>query len=426
MLNLKFFQDLPKGKLLGYFFTIGVEFIIMLIGVGIFKLISEEYSAEGFAEYNINKRIQSFLIPLIMVGLGVSLPKCLPTVDEKNQKEIHYTGLITTTCIFVLVCMMSFLVSEFCSTKLFGDKNHETTLFSILLYVYALIVHACTYNYFRGKLNFLLSSSLQLFNLGIIPFFVVFISDSIAEYLMIAGLLTLFFLLFINLFHIKLIRFSFAVFKVHLTNLFRYGIQRMPGDVILGLLLSSPAFIISSNFSLITAGVVAFNISLFNIVIAIMSPLNIIVLPEASKIVFERDYVLLKKISDKLLAFSIVVSLVIFFVVFTFGEEILMVFNIKDSSTNKYYLYLIFSGILGYGIFSIVRSIIDAFYNKAIVTVIISAAFAIFLICFYITKFFYSTTIENILISFSISVNTLGLLTYYFLVKISHQTRLTK
>ena len=197
-----------------------------------------------------------------------------------------------------------------------------------------------------------------------------------------------------------------------------YGIQRMPGDVIMGLFFIMPTAIISNYFSIIIGGSIAFCLSLFNIVIAFMSPVNIILLPNASKIVHEKNFTLLKSISFKLLYLSVGMGLVTLIIVYFFGENILILFGIKNHFELKSSLNIVFMGIIGISIFSIIRSIIDAFYEKARMAMLIIISFLFFIIMLAVFKFIDLFTIRNILISFTISINLLGFLTYLSLKKI--------
>jgi O-antigen/teichoic acid export membrane protein len=401
-----------------YVITFGIEFLIMVISVMLFKIIAVRFSGLGFAEFTINKRIVGFLMPLMMMGMGVSLPKFLPNENERKQLEIHYSSLMIISFLFLFALALFFFMSAYLSKLAFGDYNHEKMCVASLLYVYSLMAHACLYNFFRGKFDFFISSLLQLANLGIFPLIACFFVHDIFQYLVVLSFLSFTLLLFINIRYIPFARFSFNEYSSTIKRIVRYGIQRMPGDVFLGLFLAVPAFIASNYFSITEAGNIAFCLSLFNIVIALMSPVNIILLPKASKIVHEKNFSLLKEISNKLLFLSIGIGLITLAIVYFFGQTVLMLFSVKDHLDAGIYLNLIFVGVVGYSLFSVIRSIIDAYYEKARVTSIIIIAFILFLILIGMIKYLDALSIRNILISFSISINILGLLTFFSLTRI--------
>lgn len=405
-------------RLSNYVVTFGVEFLIMLISVALFKIIALHFHEIGFSEYTVNKRLISFLMPLLMIGLGVSLPKFLSVETKEKQLEIHYSALIIVTGFFLVSVVVGVLFSTYFSKMVFGDYNHEKMCIAVLFFVYSLMVHACLYNYFRGKFNFKISSLMQFIDLGLLPILVVFFVRSIFDYFIALSLTTLLVLLIVNIFFIPFYKLNYSTFKTTAKRLFGYGLQRMPGDVILGLFLAVPTFIASNYFSLIIAGNIAFCLSLFNIIIALMSPVNIILLPEASRIVHERNFSLLKSISSKLLLLSFAIGVVSLTVISFFGKDILQLFSIKNYEETSGYLILVFSGVIGYSIFSVIRSIIDAYYVKARTSVIIIISFLFFLVFLIAIKELNLFTVKNTLIGFSVSINFLGVLTYWSLTKI--------
>ncbi len=419
-MEIKNFREFFKSKtILSYVLTFGVEFVIMLITIVLFKFVAVKFLDTGFAEFSINKRLVGFLMPLMMLGLGVSLPKFLPLENEKKQLEIHYSALIIVSSLFLFSLIIFLFNSAYLSHLAFGDFNHEKMFAASLLYVYSLMLHACIYNYFRGKFDFVISSLLQLVNLGVLPFIFFFLVNDVYHLFLILSIGTIGLLLLINSIYIPLIKLkSFDCFQ-NIKLLVKYGIRRAPGDVILGLFLFIPTYLASNYFSLTIAGNVAFCLSLFNIVIAIMSPINIILLPKASKIVFEKDFSLLRIISSKLLIVSIGVGIISLAVVYIFGENILIMFNVKDYLEVAGYLNIIFFGVIGFSLFSVIRSIIDAYYEKARVASIIIISFLFFIFCILIIKYFDLFSIKNILIAFTFSINFLGLLTYFILTRIN-------
>lgn len=411
-------KSFSRDRIINYAFTFGFEFLIMIASVVLFKIVNLKFHEVGFSEYTINKRLVAFLMPLMMMGMGVSLPKFLSVETDRKQLEIHYSAIIIVSSLFLLSLILGFSLSEQFSQMVFGDVHHEKMCITILLYVYSLMIHACVYNYFRGKFKFKISSFLQLINVGVLPLIVYFFATDIYHYFLYLSILTLLLLIVVNISTIPLLRLTMADFKSGFKKLMTYGIQRMPGDVVLGLFFALPTFIAANYFSLIVAGNIAFCISLFNIIIALMSPVNIILLPEASKIVSEKNFALLKSISTKLLLLSSVLGIFSFIVVFVFGESILEIFSIKNIAETEPMLMIVFFGVIGYSVFSVIRSVVDAYYETAKVSFNIILSFLSFIFFLFILQVLDSFTINNTLRVFSLSVNVLGVLTCLSLYRI--------
>ena len=408
---------------MNYVITFGIEFVIMVISVLLFKIVKVKFEDVGFAEFSINKRLVGFMAPLMMMGMGVSLPKFLPNEDDKGQLEIHYSALMIVTSLFVISLLLFTLLSGLFSKLVFGDYQHRTLFGAALLYVYSLMCHACLYNFFRGKFKFGISSLIQLVNLGLLPLLTYFVATSMLNYFLILSISTLVFLSLINFFFIPIRFFPIQRYVLTIKRMVSYGVQRMPGDVLLGLFLAIPTFIASNYFTLSVGGTIAFSLSLFNIVIALMSPVNIILLPKASKMVHEKNYVLLRSISYQLLFASIGIGVAVMLVVAFFGQFILQLFNVNNIAEASVLLKIIFAGIIGFSVFSVIRSIIDAYYDRARVTSIIVVAFLFFLLSLGILTALHLFTIQNVLVVFVISINMLGLLTFLSLMSILKSIR---
>lgn len=415
-------KNILKSKdVFNYIATFGAEFIIMTIGVLMFKLISLKFEDIGFSEYNINKRLIGFLIPLLMVGMGVSLPKFLPTFNKKKQLEVYYTALITISSAFIIILIFNHLFNDTFSKLIYGDKKHNTMLFTVLIHVFSLLIHSIVYNYFRSKFKFKIASSIQLLNLGILPLSVYFFSNNISDFFLYQGITCLIILLVISVVLIPFVKLNRSSFYVNFKLLIKYGVQRIPGDVTLGLFFAIPAFIAANYFSIILAGNIAFCFSLFNIVIALMSPVNTILLPKASKIIHKKDFSLLKSISNNLIKISIFIGAVCLIVIAFFGKNILNLFDITNNAEIFNYLFVIFTAIIAYSVFSVIRSIIDAYYHTARVSFIIIIGFIFFIFSIVISHWLNLFSILNLLIIFSISINIIGILIYISLLRIFKQ-----
>ena len=411
-------KGLKKETIINYLMTFGFEFSIMLITIWLFRLVNIKYESVGFAEYSINKRTVGFLMPLLMMGLGVSLPKFLASSGKKEQLSIHYSALLLVTLFCLLFSIIIFLGSEYFSQLIFGDYDHEKMLLVVLFYVLSLMYHATVYNYFRGKFNYKVSSILQLINLGLLPLITYFIADTVEVYFFFLALAVLACVLITNLAFIPFFSWGTIKFKPTLHKLVLYGIQRMPGDVLLGFLFAMPVYMVSNSHSLELAGIVAFCLSLFNIIIALMSPLNIILLPEASKIIANKENSKLRSIGVKLLYLAIVVGCVALVIILFFGQFILSVFDVENVKRSGELLVIVFTGVVGYSVFSIIRSIVDAYYQRALMTLIIGGAFFIYVLILLVMNYMGINSVENILIGLSFSVNILGVFTFYALQNI--------
>jgi O-antigen/teichoic acid export membrane protein len=398
-------------KYTNYIITYSVEFLIMAIGIALFKLVNMRLNDVGFSEFTINKRLIGFLMPLLMIGMGVAIPKFASSEEKKVKIEIYYIALIIISISFALFLLLSVCLSATFSTLVFGDSVHAKMFITVALYVYALLIHSCIYNYFRSNFNFTNAAIVQLINLGVWPIIVLFFVNTLLEYFLVLALITLITLILTHLLFVPFIKTDIRCIKNRFSQIFNYGLRRVPGDVLLGFFFALPVFIISSNFSMKEAGMVAFCLSLFNIVIALTSPIGILVLPMAAKMSDENNYDQINKLRNKLLLLAILLGLLAMGGVMILGTEMLLLFDIKDILQTKMYLVIVFAGVFGYSIFSLLRSIVDASNAKAQVGNFIIIAFVCFVLLVIGLQFLSILSVKNILISFAFSMNILGILT---------------
>jgi O-antigen/teichoic acid export membrane protein len=346
-------------------------------------------------------------------------PKFIALEETTNgKKQIQYTAQILLTIIFISSLIISILFGKYISKLVFGSYDEGLLILSCLTYFFSLMIHTCVYNYFRGSGNYKLSSLMQFINLAVLPLIVYFIAQSIMSFYLWLALFTFLFAMIVQVIVIGGVAISINRVKSISNSFVKYGSKRVWGDVVFALFSSVPAFIAANLFSLTEAGTVAFCISLLNIIIAVMSPVNIILLPEAAKIVQQHDYVKLKSITQKMSLVSFLLGISSFVAVWLFGRQLLHIFNVKDIDTAKVYLLIIFSSVIGFSFYSVIRSIIDAYYPTARNGRNVIFSFAFFLLLFAICKYFEQNSIQMLLICFSAGLNLLGVLTYFSVRKI--------
>jgi len=73
LLNLYFLSFFAKYK--NYVITFGTEIFILILSFVIFRIANERMSDISFSEYTLSRRNISFLQPLLMIGLGVAVPR---------------------------------------------------------------------------------------------------------------------------------------------------------------------------------------------------------------------------------------------------------------------------------------------------------------------------------------------------------------
>ena len=81
-----------------YIITFIIEFIVLISSVLVYKLASNLPDNTDFSEYAISRRTISFLLPLLIMGLGVGIPRyvAFSVEDAEKQGTFYVSGIILT------------------------------------------------------------------------------------------------------------------------------------------------------------------------------------------------------------------------------------------------------------------------------------------------------------------------------------------
>ena len=427
---MNFIQSISSSKK-NYIVTIAAEFVILLAGLLVYKMASNQYGNNGFSEYALCRRSVSFIFPLLMLGMGVGIPRYISIISMNNDKdkESNYfiSGLIILFIMYIFCVCFLIAFRSFFAYIMFGQEKYSYMILPICIMIGGFVFHAACYSFYRGKLQMIKANTLQLINLGIAPVIAFLFAETIPMLLVISGIVNiivtgLFFLfmfthsLSIGTFADSLSR-NIKIFKQCSKDLLIYGFQRVPGDIGIAAFFSIPAFFASHISGIIVAGYVAFGVSLLNMAGAAFGPICLIVLPEAGKIISSNNIKKLKQYSDKILKWTLILTItgVVIF-------EALADFIIKIYLGNGYeelvnISRVIIIGSLGYTVYISLRSILDAFFVKAINTKNIFISLIFFTFLLFIIRLIISDY-WSIIYAFTLSMLLLGILTFNEVEKI--------
>jgi O-antigen/teichoic acid export membrane protein len=157
-----------------------------------------------------------------------------------------------------------------------------------------------------------------------------------------------------------------------------YGLQRVLGDFGRAALLSLPATFTAHLSGIQKAGAVAFGVSLLNMVGSVFAPIGLILLPKASQLVAAKDLDTLKYYVRRILAVTVLLTAAGILIFELFAGRILELYLGRSYSDLLVVTRIIMAGSLAYTVYVSLRSVIDAFYVKAVNTLNIFIALVLF------------------------------------------------
>jgi len=407
-----------------YILTFITEAFVLIAGVLVYKFANNLIGETSFSEYALVRRTISFIQPVLMLGMGVGIPRyiafALGKGKMKDSLSYFFTGFLMVLFITLIFIMFLLILPKTFSYLFFGNATIVYLIYPLLIMCLGLVLHSSVYSYFRGNIMMFSANLFQIINLGLVPIISFVFSKQIIVVLYINGILwvlvsSFFFLKIILTNKRKVIHVTYRIAK----ELFVYGIQRMPGDIAIAGLFSLPAFYAAHFKGIKEAGYVAFGISLLNMVGAAFGPICLILLPESSKMISEKKIDLLIKSARNITIGTLAITTVGFIIFNLFATQILSFYIGTVNPVLIEISKIVMLGCFGYTLYISLRSILDAFYIKAVNTKNIFIVFAIFLISSLIAMCF-SHNFNSVLISLAVSLNILGLLTLLEINKIKN------
>lgn len=188
-----------------------------------------------------------------------------------------------------------------------------------------------------------------------------------------------------------------------------YGIPRTPGDFCFYMLFMIPSWWTTRNYGLEIGGHVAFAGTFLNLGVTLISPISYIMLPKASAMYKTCKIDELKNLVLKLITYSSLFSLIVIIFIELSVDIFIELFLGANYLATTDAIRIATIGILPFGIFICLRSIIDAVVKKPL-NAYNSILSLLFLICFSLILDMIIDNKLSILIGFVGSLYVLGIL----------------
>ncbi|HEX5002265.1 MAG TPA: hypothetical protein VFW78_07195 [Bacteroidia bacterium] len=404
-----------------YLITFLTEFMVLLAGIWVYRLAAD-FGTADFSNYALSRRIVSLVQPVVLLGMAVSLPRQLASVHDTallESSRYFIASAIWPLILCGVFALSALMFPGWLAYIFLGSADMSFLMFPIVVMICGLVWQSLVYSYFRGKMLISSANLLQLITMGVVPVTAFFISANISMVLMVTGICWLLIpVLFLAPEWTAFIKHGMPE-KIHMNELYVFGLQRVPGDIAYAMLFAAPPLLTAHYFGITQAGFVAFGITLLNMASAALNPISIILLPEARKMVVEMKFDLLLARSRKLIlnVFFLSAAGVIVFEVFA-GSILQMYLGSADPDL-VLVTRLLVPGAIGLAVFVVLRSIIDAYYKKALNTLNVLMSFSVFLI-FILFFLLFDAPFWLPLAGFSCAMFFLGGIAIYRIVRIKH------
>lgn len=396
-----------------FFLTYITEFLVIISGVFVYRLAADSFDALNFSLYAVIRRTVSLFLPVVLIGVGVGVPRYVAISERKAQSDTYLvSGLLLTLLVFLLFSVPCILLRDQISFLIFSSNAYAYVITPMVVMIGSMIFHAVVYGFLRGKMMMNRANIIQLLNIGLVPIagFVWFDDISLILYFSAGLWFAISMIFLISLY--QEVSLELSLIKVQIRELALYGIKRVPGDLLLAGFFAFPAFIVSHISGVEEAGNVAFAITLLNLAGAFFGPVSLLLLPKAATFARDKDFEGIRKLSKKLLVSTLVVSTVAVCLFFFVADVFLDIYLKKYSVGLLANVRLIMFGAVGYCVYVSIRSILDAVSTEGLNTKNIVVSFIFYLVASSVILVFEGS--EHLInYAFVISLTLLGVLTYW-------------
>lgn len=388
---------------------------MLLAGLLVYKLAATSFNKEGFAEYALCRRTISLIHPVLLLGFAVGIPRFIAmekfSEDQKIAGTFFVSGLIISTSFSVLVLALSILIPESIAEFFFNDISMSPLIFPVAVLIMGLVLHSLYYSYFRGKLLIARANVVQVVIIGLVPVLILLFNFDVFYTILWTGIVSLSLSNLIVIMLLFELQWDISEIWKSGKKLLNYGLQRIPGDLMLAAFFAIPAFVVAHQSGKVIGGFVAFSITLIGLVGTSFGPISLLLLPKSAELIITGNYNKLSGEVSKILKIVIISTITGLLVFEIFAVQILEIYLGYKYEELILITRLMILSSLGYSVYISLRSVLDAYHVKAVNTINIFYSFLLFiLLC--TVSIFLNNNYLLIIASFILSISVLGWLTY--------------
>ena len=410
-------------------FTYISQFLAVLLGILIVKIMALYLTSENLGIYLLSRRLVLLFIPLITLNLAMGLS----WFGSKRDFSRLYFNKIVFTYVLIGIGLFIFILifdNASLSQTIYNNNEYEYIINPIFFFAFASGLQVLTVGYLRGSRQYnLMNLSNILYRTSsiVVLLLIIFLkigTELLTEYFYYGAWLIIIYNIIVlykdpNKMTNKIVK------KQNLKQIFEYSLFRIPSGIFYGLLFFLPIYLTSKWFSLIDATHIGIIITVANTAAMIGVPFNLLFLPSFSHLhdigtndqVLERINIIIKFIFQ-----------VVFFIgplIYLFSQEIIIMWFGQNYVNTIIYLQLMSPFVGPFIGYIMIRGIIDglSFYPYSNIITLFSLISLIVLT--FILKIFINNPI-SIALSFSIGLFILFGISLYTIKRIINISIFTK
>jgi O-antigen/teichoic acid export membrane protein len=273
-----------------FLLTSATETLVLGCAILTPALVARLGSMEELGAYLLVRRLASAFLAPLTLGMAVALPRFLPRQKSNPETQVRWSLLALTVAGAFALLSAGFMSisSKLISRLLLGSPKMAVLVCPLAILVFANTVHAVLYGHYRGMLQMKSANALQALNYGILPVLALLglRAAGLAKTIELTGFLMLlassaFFLPILWTF--LSVQCQTAWVREAGRNLLAYGLARVPGFVLSGLLLSLGPIWLAHKATMTDVGLFSLAISFMRMAAAFFAPVGLLALPRLAE-----------------------------------------------------------------------------------------------------------------------------------------------
>ena len=384
-----------------------------------FRFVAATLGTTGFGEYSLSRRTLSLLLPLGLLGLDIGIARYVSyACAERSPRSAGYpaAGLVMVGAGVGAVSAILLAFNGFWAHVFFGSPKYAPLIVVLPLALAGGGMHVIAYGYLRGLAYIQWANLLMAINFAIVPLLaIVFFGSSAASILAAMGVGWL----VVSQVPLFRLRLTTKDLRLRIRELARFGIPRVPGDVVQLSLFAAPGILVAHAADIRVAGIVAFGIAALGMIGSGLTPVSFVLLPVAARMFAAGTVVKLRSRMLEVVGLTLAGTVVVVILIEVFAEQLVSAYLGPSFAAGAGVLRLTLVAAVPWAVYITLRSVIDAKHVQAINARNMTITFGVFVVMtIFLQAFVDSTTAP--LVAFVTSLYVLAILTLLEVYRITH------
>ncbi|QMU89611.1 lipopolysaccharide biosynthesis protein [Weissella cibaria] len=349
--------------------TFITQIIVMLLSFIANKILAVNLGVADFGIFNIAKRGGTVISFILIMGMGISIPRYLSMNVTKNKNigtKYFSSAVLIILVNSVLAIIIGSVFFKQISVILFGTNNYSNLSIPIVIFAIGMTMNTFIYAAFRGSGLYVLFSISQVIGQFLVTCSI-FIGPNVRSIILLWGIISIMFPLFLTIGVVlrgehkyDMFQVRFKVYKHELKELIVYGVPRILGEIIQFSYYLIPLIIINKIYSAQQAGIFSAATGILQIFLPFFSYLGLILLPYVSTSIANKNFKNVDRRITQLIFIYLFVALIAIIFGYIFTDFLLKLLYSTDFINSAGLVRILLFTLAPKSIFLLLRNPIDA------------------------------------------------------------------